>query len=163
MEPNKKIDFMSNFVYGYVETSNLASAIKDVEQIVASQSLGLITLSSDGLYDFPSSFLPRGDNALIFSICASKQSNTAEYLLESLDFVADLPNSLPREARKRRELLLGLISEIFNLEQVEKLYIVLIEVQGIEAVASISLEDLKEKTLNHYEGPPNVLYIVEKP
>lgn len=154
---------MSNFVYGYVETSNLPSVIKDVEQIVATQSLGLITHSSDRLYDFPSSFLPRGDNALIFSICDSKQSNTAEYLLDTLDYVADLPNSLPREARKRRELLLGLISEIFNLEQVEKLYIVLIEVQGIEAVAAISLEDLKEETLNNYEGPPNVLYIVEKP
>jgi len=153
---------MSNFVYGYIETSNLPSVIKDVEQIVARQSLGLITHSSDRLYDFPSSFLPRGDNALIFSICDSKQTNVAEYLLDVHDFVADLPNSLPREARKRRELLLGLISEIFNLEQVEKLYIVFIEVQGIEAIAAISLEDLKEETLNKYEGPPNVLYIVEK-
>ncbi len=154
---------MSNFVYGYVETSNLPSVIQDVEQIVANQSLGLTTHSSDRLYDFPSSFLPRGYNALIFSICDSKQSNTAEYLLDSLNFVADLPYSLPREAKKRRELLLDLISEIFNLEQVEKLYIVLIEVQGIEAIAAVSLEDLKEETLNNYEGPPNVLYIVEKP
>ncbi len=150
-------------MYGYVETANLPSVIQDVEQIVANQSLGLTTHSSDILYDFPSSFLPRGDNALIFSICDSKQSNVAEYLLDSLNFVADLPNSLPREAKKRRELLLDLISEIFNLEQVEKLYIVLIEVQGIEAIAAISLEDLKEETLNNYEGPPNVLYIVEKP
>ena len=154
---------MSNFVCGYIETSNLPSTIKDVEQIVVSQSLGLITRPPDALYDFPSSLLPRGDNALIFSICDSKQSNTAQYLLDNLDYVADLPNSLPRESRKRRELLLGLISEIFNLEQVEKLYIVLIEVQGIEAIAAISLEDLKEEILNKYEGPPNVLYIVEKP
>lgn len=100
---------------------------------------------------------------MIFSICDSKQDNTARNLLYSLDYAADLSSGLPREAKKRRELLLDLISEIFNLEQVEKLYVALTEVEEIESVATLSLEELKEVTINNYEGPPNILYIVEKP
>ncbi len=153
---------MSNFVYGYVETLNLPSVIKDIEQIVVNQPLGLITGSIDSLYNFPPSLLPHGNNVMVFSICDSKQSNTASCLLDTLDYVVDLSNGLPRETRKRWELLLGLLSEIFKLEQVEKLYVALTEVEEIESVATLSLEELKEVTINNYEAPPNVLYIVEK-
>jgi len=153
---------MSNFVYGYVETLNLPSVIKDIEQVVVSQPLGLITRSTDSLYNFPPSLIPQGDNVIVFFICDSKQGNTASYLLDPLDYVADLLNGLPREARKRRELLMGLITEIFKLQHVEKLYVALTEVEEIESVATLSLEELKEVTVNNYEAPPNVLYIVEK-
>lgn len=154
---------MSNFVYGYVETLNRPSAIENIEQIVANQPLGLITGSVDSLYNFPPNLLPHGSNIIVFSICDSKQHNTASVLLDSLNYVADLSSGLPREAKKRRELLMSLISRIFNLEQVEKLCVALTEVEEIESIAALSLEKLKDVTINNYEGPPNVLYIVEKP
>ncbi len=52
---------------------------------------------------------------------------------------------------------------MFRLEQVEKLYVAMTEVEEIESIVALSLEELKEVTINNYEGPPNVLYIVEKP
>lgn len=153
---------MSNFVYGYIATSNKSALLDEIRSIMSNQTLGFIVDSPEHLYNFPTSQLPQSDDVLVFNICDSKNANTASILLESLDFVVDTGNGLLREARDRRKLLLNLISGIFKLKQVEKIYVALTEIEEIEAVVTISLTEFIEAIANNYDGPPNILYIIEK-
>lgn len=153
---------MSNFVYGYLIASDMSFVAKDIKQIVEGHGLGLSIEAEDDLINFPSYYLPASNNALVFYIADAVGENTAQYLLESLDFVVELENGLPQNARERYELLCDVIIQIVNLKEVEKLYIALTDNQEIESVTTVSVEKLKETIINDfdYTAPPNILYII---
>lgn len=159
LKRNKRIA-MSNDVCGYIESSLNKKTGSALKNYIESQTVGIMSISQDQLYNFPEEFLPLEDS-YIFLIGDRVGYSNATYLIDYLDYAPEADIGLPNGAKERLNILIDVLTDMFVTIHAQRMVVALTECNQIDRVKRINLSEMRNvihADFKEYQGPPDTLY-----
>lgn len=152
---------MSNDVYGYLLPANSVtseSLAKQMKLCARKRGIGVARLRSDEVYGLPSALMP-DEAAVCFRISDSLVKTTASYLVDMVDYEADI--GLPRSGYERLGRLISWIEDMVGYATV---VVAMSDDNEVAEVSRLCVSDLNSRLRQDFEdyAPPNRVYVVSR-
>lgn len=153
---------LNNYIDGYFEDMRDKNAKSNLARIVETYNLSLTEISENELFQFPKEYSPDLNTSnFIFMMDDDPNGLNANYFLDYEDYSPDCYYFHPPEGKKRLDIFIDIINEMFNETKSTRLVIALTDSGYIYSTKRVKLENLREVIHDDFEkedGVPDRLY-----
>ena len=152
---------MNDYIFGYLENMRADNAESILTNIAMQYNCGLKQMPQSTLFGFPETYLPDPNiSHFIFTITHSPESCEADYFIDYYDYSPDADFISPTEGKKRLDILINILHDMFIKTECERLVVSLTDSGYAYSTQKVRLSDLRQVLHADLaiDAPPDRLY-----